>query len=191
MHKVLIIVGSTRPNRIGSQVADWVSRNIPASAGLETELTELADWYLPMSDEPGLPSAGEYVQEHTRAWSRKIAAAEGFILVTPQYNWGYPASLKNALDHLYKEWNGKPVMIVSYGHRGGGKAAAQLRQVCEGLRMRPAKTMPAIAFSKEMLGEKGRLRGPSTDFAPYAEAVQQAIGELAGALGRAGSPEVT
>ena len=104
--------------------------------------------------------------------------ADGYFFVTPQYNWGYPASLKNALDHLFNEWTGKPAVIVSYGHRGGGKAAAQLRQVLEGLRMRPADAMPAITFSQEMLTADGRLRDPATDFLPYVEAIEQAAEEL-------------
>jgi NAD(P)H-dependent FMN reductase len=103
---------------------------------------DLNDWPLPLSDEPKGPSTGIYVHER-------------FFFVTPQYNWGYPASLKNALDHLLKEWNGKPALIVSYGHHGGVKAAAQLRQVLEGLRMRPVNTMPAITFSNEMLDTAG------------------------------------
>ena len=175
---VYVIVGSTRANRIGRQVGEWVLECIPASAGLVTELVDLNEWHLPLSDEPSIPATGVYVNEHTRAWSRKIAAADGFVFVTPQYNWGYPASLKNAIDHLYKEWTGKPSVIVSYGHHGGGKAAAQLRQVLEGLRMRPAATMPAITLSKEIFTSGGRLRDPATDFLPYAETIAQAAEEM-------------
>ncbi len=125
--RIYIVIGSTRPNRIGRQAAEWVLSNLPPSTVFEAELLDLNDWVLPLSDEPEIPAAGIYVHEHTRAWSRKIATADGYIFVTPQYNWGYPASLKNALDHLFKEWNGKPAVIVSYGHHGGGKAATQLR----------------------------------------------------------------
>jgi NAD(P)H-dependent FMN reductase len=176
--RVYIIVGSTRANRIGRQVAEWVLEHIPAPTGFETELVDLNDWHLPLSDEPSIPATGVYVHEHTSAWSQKVSAADGYIFVTPQYNWGYPASLKNALDHLFKEWNGKPAVIVSYGHHGGGKAAAQLRQVLEGLRMHPAATMPAITFLQEMLTADGHLRDPATDFLPYAEAIAQAAEEL-------------
>jgi NAD(P)H-dependent FMN reductase len=148
----------------------------------EVELLDLNDWLLPLSDEPYVPATGIYVHEHTRAWSRKIAAAHGYVFVTPQYNWGYPASLKNALDHLFKEWNGKPAVIVSYGHHGGGKAAAQLRQVLEGLRMLPASAMPAITFSQEMLGADGHLRNPQEDLSSDAESVRKAAEELASLL---------
>ena len=179
MRKVQIIIASTRPQRIGRQIAEWVQGTIPPSAGFAAELVDLVEWHLPLSDEPGVPASGNYVQEHTKAWSRKIASADGFVFVTPQYNWGYPASLKNALDHLFKEWNAKPAAIVSYGHHGGGKAAAQLRQVLDGLRMRPAATMPAIVVTKEMLAADARLRDPSADFAPFAEDVRRAAAELA------------
>jgi NAD(P)H-dependent FMN reductase len=175
---VYVVVGSTRPRRIGRQVADWVLDNIPADSGFGAELVDLKDWHLPLSDEPHNPSTGLYVQDHTLTWSRKIAAAAGFIFVTPQYNWGYPASLKNALDHLRKEWNGKPATIVSYGHHGGVKAAAQLRQVLEGLRMLPTQTMVAITFSEDMLAADRRLRDPAEDFSAYARAIAQACAEL-------------
>jgi NAD(P)H-dependent FMN reductase len=96
---VYIVVGSMRANRIGPEVAAWVRDVLPAAA-FTTELVDLNDWPLPLSDEPAIPAGGVYAQEHTKAWSRKIAAADVFVFVTPQYNWGYPASLKNALDRL-------------------------------------------------------------------------------------------
>ncbi len=176
--RIYVIIGSTRPIRIGRQIAEWVVRNIPLSTVFDSELLDLKDWPLPISDEPSIPATGIYAHEHTRAWSRKIAAADGYIFVTPQYNWGYPASLKNALDHLFKEWNGKPAVIVSYGYHGGGKAAAQLRQVLEGLHMRPTNTMPAMTFLDEMLTADGHLRNPQEDFSSSAESVLKAVEEL-------------
>ncbi|MGH9691424.1 MAG: NADPH-dependent FMN reductase [Candidatus Acidiferrales bacterium] len=181
MRKVEIIIGSTRPKRIGEQVAEWVLSLVSGTRDIEFELVDLARWPLP-NDEPNIPANQEYMHEHTKAWSRQVSAGDGYVFVTPQYNWGYPASLKNAIDHLYKEWLGKPAAIMSYGHRGGAKAAAQLRQVLEGLHMDPVTTMPAIAFTNEMLAENGRLLDPARDFAPYAESVKTAIEELAAKL---------
>ncbi len=172
--RIYVIIGSTRPIRMGRQIAEWVVSNIPPSTVFDPELLDLKDWPLPISDEPSIPSTGIYAHEHTHAWSRKIAAADGYIFVTPQYNWGYPASLKNALDHLFKEWNGKPAAIVSYGYHGGGKASAQLRQVLEGLRMRPINTMPAITFSNEMLTANGHLRNPQEDFSSSVDSIRRA-----------------
>jgi NAD(P)H-dependent FMN reductase len=144
---VLVVMGSVRAGRRCPQIASWVIGLAEASSSLKYELVDLTDWPLPMGDEAGIPAAqGEYAQEHTRAWSRKIAMAAAFVFVTPQYNWGYPAPLKNALDHLYKEWKGKPAVIVSYGGHGGGKCAAQLRQVIEGLDMRPVAPCPASSL---------------------------------------------
>lgn len=182
MKHVHIIIGSTRSRRIGDQVAGWLLDIVAGQAGLDFELVDLADWPLPLADEPEIPARGHYVHEHTKAWSRKVAEADAYIFVTPQYNWGYPAVLKNALDHLYAEWSGKPALIASYAYRGGGKAAAQLRQVLDGLHMRPTPSMPAITFNNDMLGEDGRLARPTEDFAPYAEEVRAAVRELSSLL---------
>src|ERR1700677_2561553 len=108
--KTLVIVGSTRARRICPQIAEWV-----AQIGRETlpgpiEVVDLKAWPLPMDDEPGIPAGHPYVFDHTHAWSRKVSEGDAFVFVSPQYNWGYPAPLKNALDHLYKEWSGKPAM---------------------------------------------------------------------------------
>lgn len=175
--KVQVILGSVRSGRLCPRLAAWVIEIGRASTGLNYEMVDLADWPLPMDDEPGIPALGGYAQEHTRAWSRKIAAADAFVFVTPQYNWGYPAVLKNAIDHLYAEWAGKPVVLVSYGGHGGGKAAAQLRQVTEGLKMRPVATMPSITLSHEMI--KGGPVDPERDFQSQVGAVRQALAELA------------
>ena len=182
MLRVYIVIGSVRQNRIGGQVAQWVASMISLGMPLETEVVDLRDWPLPLGDEPEVPATGSYVHEHTRKWSRKIAAADGYVFVTPQYNRGYPAALKNALDHLFNEWNGKPALIVSYGHHGGSKAAAQLRQVLEGLRMQSVAIMPAITFSADMLSTDGSLRNPKEDFGPFAAQVADALQELAALL---------
>ena len=182
LSSIAIIIGSTRPNRIGRQVAEWVKSVLPASDELSFELIDLADWNLPLLDEPVMAARGSYANEHTKAWSEKIARYDGFIFVTPQYNWGYPASLKNALDYLYAEWNGKPAVIISYGYRGGGKAAAQLSQVLEGLRMRPVETMPAITTGDEMRGENSMLKSAENDLEPYRTVVQSAAQELSATL---------
>jgi NAD(P)H-dependent FMN reductase len=119
---------ASRPRRIGPQVAAWVAgigREIVPAA---FEVVDLKEWHLPMDDEPGIPARHAYLHERTQAWSRTVADAAAIVFVSPQYNWGYPAPLKNAIDHLYKEWAGKPAMIVTYGGHGGGICAAQLRQ---------------------------------------------------------------
>lgn len=167
MPKVGLLICSQRNPRVGPQVAQFVHETIKqAFPAADVTPIDLAVWNLPLCDEPGIASqiksAEQYTHEHTRAWSREIAAYDGFLFVTPQYNWGYPASVKNALDYLYHEWTGKPAMIVSYGGHGGGKAAEQLRQVLQGLRMTPVEKMALLTFpDKDVLlkGAAGRDLG--------------------------------
>jgi NAD(P)H-dependent FMN reductase len=175
----LVIAGSLRPRRVALQIAEWV-----AEVGRETspggfEVVDLRDWPLPMDDEPEMPQTGVYAFEHTRAWSRKIAAAPAFVFVTPQYNWGYPAPLKNALDHVHREWGGKPAMIVTYGGRGGGMCAEQLQQVCLGLHMKPIATRPALTLSRERIEANAGEIDPAVEFADHLADLKQAFGELA------------
>ncbi|KKK26878.1 hypothetical protein ARAM_001223 [Aspergillus rambellii] len=161
--KIGLVVCSQRTPRAGLQISHFVQSTIhQTSPRANIHLIDLAEWNLPLYNEPGIPSqirspADDYVHDHTRTWSREIASFAAFIFVTPQYNWGYPASLKNAIDYLYHEWAGKPAMIVSYGGHGGGKAAAQLREVLQGVRMKPLEEMVALTFpSKQLLGSATR-----------------------------------
>jgi NAD(P)H-dependent FMN reductase len=179
---ILVIAGSLRPRRIAHTIAAWVAEIGRETMGGAFEVIDLKDWPLPMDDEPGIPAAGgEHDIEHTRAWSRKIAGAGALVFVTPQYNWGYPAALKNALDHLYREWAGKPAMIVTYGGHGGGKCAEQLRQVCEGLHMTPIATKPALRLPREHIEANAGEIDPAAQFADHLGELRQAFSELAAA----------
>ena len=175
-------MGSIRAGRHCETIASWVIdiARAEAQGDLTFELIDLKDWPLPMDDEPGIPAVGSYDQPHTRAWSDKIKQAAGFIFVSPQYNWGYPAALKNALDHLYKEWHGKPAVIATYGGHGGGKCSAQLKQVLEGLHMRPMATAPQFTLTDFMI--KGGPIDPAVDFQIQAETVRQSIKDLGEAI---------
>jgi NAD(P)H-dependent FMN reductase len=177
-HKIGIIVGSVRPNNIGTHIAQWVQKTIEPLQGIELSLIKLADWNLPFLDEPGIPARDPYQHEHTKAWSRRILAEDAFIFVTPQYNWGYPASLKNAIDYLYKEWNDKPALIISYGGRGGNKAASQLKEVLEGgCKMKIIDKMPGVVLSREMIADQVRT-DLDKHFNEHAQDVQQAAQQL-------------
>jgi NAD(P)H-dependent FMN reductase len=171
--RTLVIVGSTRARRIAPAVAAWVAR----LGGDGTEIADLEDWPLPMDDEPGIPAVHDYDQAHTRAWSRKVSDAQAFVFVAPQYNWGYPAALKNALDHLYREWHGKPAMIVSYGHRGGGKCAAQLRQVLRGLHMRTVASARLKLSKDRIKANTGEIDAASV-FARHADEIRRGFAKL-------------
>lgn len=129
MTTVGIVTASTRPNRIGHHVAAWVSSLAPDGVDLvQVDLREIA---LPFLDEPGMPADGDYAHESTRAWSALVSGLDGLVLVMPEYNRGYSAPLKNAIDHLYAEWKGMPVACVGYGWAGAQYARSALRQTLE------------------------------------------------------------
>lgn len=147
MSTVQIIVASTRPGRIGPTVADWVQARAVAHGGFDAvELIDLAEVDLPFMNEPNHPRLRRYVHQHTRDWSARIDAGDAFIFVMPEYNHGFNAELKNALDYLSQEWQYKPVGLVSYGGGVGGSRAAQMiKQVLVALRMTPVTDSVAIA----------------------------------------------
>lgn len=147
-------MGSVRMKRNCEAISQWVNRiALQNFQSVHFELIDLSEWKLPFSDEPFIPAQGKYCSEYTKRWSEKVATSSGYVIVSPQYNWGYPACLKNALDHLFKEWNNKPVSIITYGSRGGEKCNTQLKDVVTGLRMKPMKTFPKLILTKEMILE--------------------------------------
>ncbi|MEV0338215.1 NAD(P)H-dependent oxidoreductase [Nocardia sp. NPDC050713] len=146
MIRIGIILGSTRPNRNGPQVAQWVMDAASRRGDAEFELIDLRDHPLPHLDEPVAPMFGPSIHEHTRAWAERIAAFDGFVVVTSEYNGGAPGVLKNAIDHLCAEWTDKAVGFVSYGVHGGTRAVAQLRVVCGTLGMADVSYQVAISL---------------------------------------------
>src|SRR3954470_7581778 len=139
--KIQIILGSIRQNRFGEKPAQWILQEARKREGVEFELIDLRDHPLPMFAEPTPPGRlnGNYPNELVSKWGKKVAEADGFIIVTPEYNHGYPPSLKNAIDHLFVEWGRKPVAFVGYGSAGGARAVEQLRQVAIELEMAPIR----------------------------------------------------
>jgi NAD(P)H-dependent FMN reductase len=175
----LVIVGSTRPTRRSPAIAKWVADLGDQMGGAPFRVIDLKDLGLGMDDEPGIPAKDDYVRETTRAWSEMVQAAKGVVFVSPQYNWGYPAPLKNAIDHLYREWRGKPALIVTYGSQGGGKCAAQLREVLGGMGLRLATTMPALRLARSRIEDNDGAIDPDQDFADHRGEVRAALRELA------------
>ena len=149
MTRIGIILGSTRPNRNGEQVAKWVYDIASRRADAEFELVDLRDYPLPHLDEPLPPSMGQYQNEHTRQWADKIASFDGFVIVTPEYNHSTSGVLKNAIDFLYAEWNNKAVGFVSYGGVGGARAAEHLRLVAAELQMADVRQQVALSLLTE------------------------------------------
>ena len=129
MLKVGIITGSTRPNRKSHDVAKWALEVARKRSDAEYELVDIKDFELPLLDEPMPPSMGRYQQPHTKRWAAKIASLDAFVFVSPEYNHGIPAALKNAIDFLFAEWKNKAAGFVSYGAAGGARAVEQLRLV--------------------------------------------------------------
>lgn len=146
MLKIGIIIGSTRPARVGDQVGRWVKELADKRSDAAFDLIDLKEINLPFFDEAFPPAAGQYQNPHTLAWAKKIAQYDGFIFVTPEYNHSFPASLKNALDYLFLEWNDKAAGIVSYGSVGGARAAEQLRLVFANLRLADVQSQVMLSM---------------------------------------------
>jgi NAD(P)H-dependent FMN reductase len=149
MSRIGIILGSTRPNRNGDQVARWVHEIAARRTDAEFELVDLRDYPLPHLDEPLPPSMGQYQNEHTKQWADKIASFDGFVFVTPEYNHSTSGVLKNAIDYLFAEWNNKAAGIVSYGGVGGARAAEHLRLVLGELQIADVRQQVALSLLTE------------------------------------------
>jgi NAD(P)H-dependent FMN reductase len=149
MIKTAIVIGSTRPGRKADAVAAWVFDIAKKRGDAEFEVVDIKDFNLPLLDEATPPSMGRYSQPHTKAWADKIASFDAYIFVTPEYNHGTSAALKNALDFLYREWNNKAAGFVSYGGAGGRNAVEQLRGVMGELQIADVRAQVALSLSAD------------------------------------------
>ncbi len=145
MLKVGIIVGSTRPGRNAEKVARWVSEQATRRADAQFEIVDLKDFNLPLLDEPVPPSMGQYSKPHTKAWAKKVASLDAFVFVTPEYNHGPTAALKNAIDFVYAEWNNKAAGFVGFGSAGGARAVEHLRGIMAEIQIADVRTQ--VMFS--------------------------------------------
>jgi NAD(P)H-dependent FMN reductase len=146
MNRIAIIIGSTRPGRNGEAVARWVHEIASKRSDAEYELVDIAEFNLPLLDEPVPPSMGQYTKEHTKAWSAKIASFDGFVFVTPEYNHATSGALKNAIDFLSKEWNNKAAGFVGYGSVGGSRAVENLRLILSELQIAHVRNQVALSL---------------------------------------------
>src|SRR5687767_10590549 len=162
--RVSVVIASTRPKRIGHQVAEWVLAAVPAD--FEVSVHDLRELALPFLDEPGQPADGNYAHDHTRRWSAAMQATDALVLVMPEYNRGYNAALKNAIDFLYAEWEGLPVGCVGYGWHGAEYAKSALRQTLERVKMTVVDG-PGLAFDKT-LTQDGEVRAGEAEDAALA-----------------------
>lgn len=163
--KILVIMGTTRQNRASEGVTQWVMKNLPATKNTQFELVDLRDWPLPFFDEPMPPlaSQGKYTNELGRKWGEKAQEADGFLIVTGEYDHSIPAVLKNALEWWYPGWvNKKPVAFVSYGAASAGvRAVEHLRQVAVELRMIPLREEVNIQNVWAAFNEDGSIKEAS------------------------------
>ena len=156
--KVKVIIGSTRQGRFSEKPAQWIFEEAKKLEGVEVELLDLRDYEMPFFDSPMPPSMakGQYSNEIVKKWAEKINGGDAFIIVSPEYNHGYSAVLKNALDVIYPEWHRKPVGFVSYGSAMGARSVEQLRQVAVELQMAPIRHaihIPVDIFMAAMMGK--------------------------------------
>jgi NAD(P)H-dependent FMN reductase len=156
--RIGIIIGSTRPGRLGESVARWVSGRASQRTDAEFALVDLKDYGLELLDEPTVPGAANrrYENPATRRWSQAIDAFDGFVFVTPEYNHGVPAALKNAVDLLYPEWNHKAVGFVSYGADGGVRAVEHWRSIVANVLMQDVRAQVSLSVFLDF--ESGALR---------------------------------
>jgi NAD(P)H-dependent FMN reductase len=162
MPTLTVVIGSTRPGRAGLPIARWFVERARRHGGFTVEVADLAEIDLPLFDEPHHPRLGQYVHEHTKRWSERIDRADAVVFVTPEYNYGYPASVKNAIDYLHAEWQDKPVGFVSYGGVAAGtRAVQQLKQVVTTLRMVPVFESVNIPYHAQLISD-GELHATET-----------------------------
>jgi NAD(P)H-dependent FMN reductase len=160
MPTLQIIIASTRPGRAGLPIGRWIAARAEAHGAFDVDVVDLAELGLPFVDEPNHPRLRTYTQQHTKDWSARVERADAFVFVTPEYNHGLIAPLKNAIDYLHAEWQHKPVGFVSYGGVAAGtRAVQQTKQVVEALRMVPAVDGVAIPFFQQFIDEDGAVVG--------------------------------
>ncbi|GMF44670.1 unnamed protein product [Phytophthora fragariaefolia] len=164
--RVALIVGSVRASNNGDGLGAWLSARFDAVAKSDTKLvlaSELMDLPLPIGPvmDPvmaaAIKSPEEYADPAVQAWSRTVTATPAVVILTPQYNWGYPGHLKNLLDHLYTEWKDKPVVLVTYGGHGGSKCAEQLQLVLGGGFHMDVVAHVGITLPKEFIRSPDRV----------------------------------
>jgi NAD(P)H-dependent FMN reductase len=142
MSVAAVIVGSTRPTRFSEKPARWIARHLEKHPGVDAKILDLRDYPMPFFEEsvsPAQPDRAPFENDVVRRWTAEIGSSDAFIVITPEYNHGYPAVLKNALDYVYHEWVRKPISFISYGNVGGARAVEQLRLVAVELQMAPIR----------------------------------------------------
>jgi len=152
--KIALIISSTRAIRIGPSVVSFIQSLLSSSTASpkpELSIVDIASFNLPVYNEKAIPQTvpamAQFEHAHSKAWSAAIAPFDGYVFVSPEYNFGVPGGVKNAIDYLYNEWIGKPVFIVTYGIQGGTNASESLKTILEGMKLRVVATRPNLKFA--------------------------------------------
>ena len=179
MLNLKVIVGSTRPGRFSEKILPWLSAELAKRSDLAIEILDLKDNLLPFFNStvsPAYVENGDYGNEAINTWGKKIAEADAFIIISPEYNHGTSGILKNALDSVYREWNQKAVAFISYGSAGGARAVEQLRQVAVELQMASTRSAVHIQAPWLLSEQDGSLKEAALD--PYTTSLNNTIDQL-------------
>ncbi len=186
-----IIIGSTRPGRVGPAVAAWFRDLAAADGQFEVERVDLAEVNLPLLDEPAHPRLGQYTHQHTKDWSATVSRGDAYVFVIPEYNYGFNAATKNAIDYLHREWQYKPAGFVSYGGIAAGTRAVQmLKQVLTTLRMTPVTESVNVPFVQQFLTGSGEFQ-PNDVLTEAAAAMLSELARMSEALRALREPAAT
>ena len=175
--KLHVIICSTRPGRVGPAVARWFHDFARRHGGFDAELVDLADFKVPLYDEPVHPRMQQYEHEHTKRWSASVAAADAYVFVMPEYNYMPSPAFSNALDYVYREWNYKPCGFVGYGGVSGGLRAVQMARLhATTLKMMPMVEGVAVPI-RVALDNLEEQRRPASGDPSFTQLWRQAGGE--------------
>ena len=181
MLKIAIIIGSTRPGRKAEAVARWVYDIAAKRSDASFEVVDIADFDLPLLDEPIPPIMNQYSKPHTKAWAAKIASFDAFVFVTPEYNHSTSGALKNAIDFLYREWNDKAAGFVGYGGVGATRAVENLRLVMGEIKMADVRAQVGLSMYNDFENfssfkprpqQEAAVNAMLDDLVPWAQALQ-------------------
>ncbi len=182
MYNLKIIVTSTRPGRKGPAFANWIFEEAKKHLEFNTEILDLKEINLPFMDEAHHPIMKKYEHQHTKDWSKKIDEADAFIFVTPEYNYGFTAQFKNAIDYLHHEWKHKPAGILSYGGVSAGTRAAQMmKQVLTTVSITPLTDAVSIPMFFKFFDEDGNFN-PNEELTKAADTMLDSLAKWTAAL---------
>ncbi|GAA2427438.1 NAD(P)H-dependent oxidoreductase [Streptomyces macrosporus] len=157
--RLAVIIGSVREGRFGPTVANWFVTQAEKFGRFDVDVIDLADWPLPVVM-PGWDTEPDAETARIREeLSRRVARADAYAVVTPEYNHSFPASLKNTIDWFREEWFAKPVGLISYGGQGGGlRAAEHLRQVFAEVHAMTVRNSLSFHNAWDVFGPDGQPR---------------------------------